>query len=215
MKQQSTYWHDPNAQKPYALYIHGFASSAKSGTKSSMGRILDDYEWLSPEITHDPYESLGILNEWAAAFRPALITGTSMGGLLAMYVDCPTAVKVAVNPCIEIERVLRKFGYGKHPYLQPRENDETEFVIDEPMIQKFIRFRAENQPVPGARNIALFSTDDELIGHEFTKKNAALLESMGYEILWGSKFGHRCNEQACKQIKQALQTTKKEDDCPL
>lgn len=191
-------------QKPYALYVHGFASSAKSGTKSSFGRYLDNYEWLSPEITHDPYESLAILNEWAAAFQPALIAGTSMGGLLTMYVNCPNAVKVAVNPAIEIEKVIRKFGYGKHPYLQPRENGETHFVIDEPMIHKFITFRQDNSPLMSVRNIALFSTDDELVGHEGSKKNAAFLENLGWEILWSNKFGHRCNEQAVKEILKAL-----------
>ena len=140
--------YDTLAQKPYALYIHGLGSSAASGTKSSLARSLDAYEWLSPEITHNPFESSDILNEWVAAFQPALIAGTSMGGLLAMYVNSPNAIKVAVNPCIEIERVLRKIGYGKHPYLQPRENGETEYTIDEPMIRQFITFRETHTPIP-------------------------------------------------------------------
>ena len=41
-------------QKPYALYIHGLESSAASGTKSSLARSLEGYEWLAPEITHNP-----------------------------------------------------------------------------------------------------------------------------------------------------------------
>ena len=204
MKEPATFKYDIPTQKPYALYIHGLGSSAASGTKSSLARSLDGYEWLAPEITHNPFESLDILNEWVATFQPALVAGTSMGGLLAMYVNSPNAIKVAVNPCVEIERVLRKIGYGKHPYLQPRENGETEYNIDEPMIRQFITFRETNTPILGTRNIALFSTDDELIGHEVSKKNAALLESFGYEIYWNAKFGHRCNEQAAKQIKVIL-----------
>lgn len=204
MKETTTFNYGIPAQKPYALYIHGLGSSAASGTKSSLARSMDGYEWISPEITHNPFESLNILNEWVATFQPALIAGTSMGGLLAMYVNSPNATKVAVNPCVEIERVLRKIGYGKHPYLQPRENGETEYIIDEPMIRQFITFRETNTPILGIRNIALFSMDDELIGREFSKKNAALLESLGYEIYWNSKFGHRCNEQAAKQIKNIL-----------
>jgi len=199
----NTYWQEPK-QKPYALYIHGFASSAKSGTKSSLGQKLDEYEWLAPELTHDPYESLTILNDWASAFQPALIVGTSMGGMLATYVDCPTAIKVAINPALDMERTLRKMGYGKHPYMQPRENGEKEFVIDEPMIHRFIDFRNEHQMVNGVRNIALFSTDDELIGKEFSKRHAATVQELGWEILWSSKFGHRCNDQAVKEIYKAL-----------
>lgn len=196
-------WQEPK-QKPYALYIHGLGSGAKSGTKSSFGRYFDQYEWLSPEITHDPYESIDILNQWSDAFSPSLVAGTSMGGMLALYVNAPSAIKIAVNPTIEIEHVLRKIGYGKHPYLQERENGETEYVIDEQMVRRFITFREEHTILPGLRNIALFSTDDELVGKEFSKRNAALLEQMGWEVLWSSKFGHRVNEQAVKVVQQYL-----------
>ncbi|MBQ3673204.1 MAG: hypothetical protein II928_01880 [Paludibacteraceae bacterium] len=36
--------------------------------------------------------------------------------------------------------------------------------------------------------------------------NAAIeyAEAKGYEIYWNAKFGHRCNEQAAKQIKNIL-----------
>jgi len=203
MTTNNSYWQPPQP-KPYALYIHGFASSAKSGTRSSLGQKLDEYEWLAPELTHNPYEALALLNEWASVFQPALIIGTSMGGMLTAYVDCPTAIKVAVNPALDMERTLRKRGYGKHPYLQPREDGETEFVIDEPMIRRFIDFRAEHTMVNGTRNIALFSTDDELIGKEFSKRHAATMESQGWEIIWSNKFGHRCNDHAVKEILKAL-----------
>ena len=72
------------------------------------------------------------------------------------------------------------------------------------MIQKFIRFRAENQPVPGARNIALFSTDDELVSREPAKQNAAALQRLGYEIHWCDKFGHRLNQPAAKLLAKIL-----------
>ena len=131
-------WEEPK-QKPYAMYIHGFASSPKSGTRASLARALPEYEWLAPEITHDPYESIEILNEWARTFQPEVIVGTSMGGMLAMYVAAPAATKLVVNPSLEMERSLRKQGYGKHKYLQEREDGATEFVIDEPMIQRFAK----------------------------------------------------------------------------
>ena len=40
-------WEEPK-QKPYAMYIHGFASSPKSGTRASLARALPEYEWLAP-----------------------------------------------------------------------------------------------------------------------------------------------------------------------
>lgn len=190
--------------KPYALYIHGMGSGAKSGTKSSLGRYLDQYEWLSPEVSHDPEESLAILNEWAAVFQPALIAGTSMGGFYNLFVDCPTAIKLTVNPTYNIENVMRKVGYGKHKYLCERENGETEYVIDEPLVRKFIDYRQNHEIIPGVRNIAVFSSDDELVGKENSKKNAAVLEKYGFEIVWSDKFGHRLNEKATKLIVNLL-----------
>lgn len=191
--------------KPYALYVHGMGSGAKSGTKTSLGRHLDEYEWITPEVTHDPVESLAILNEWAHTFQPALIAGTSMGGFYTLYVDCPSAIKLVVNPTYNIETVMRKVGYGKHKYLCERENGETEYVIDEPLVRKFIDYRQNHLIIPGVRNIALFSTDDELVGKENSKKSAKVLEQSGFEINWYGKFGHRLNDQASKVIVKLLQ----------
>jgi len=196
-------WEEPK-QKPYALYIHGFASSPKSGTRASLARALTAYEWLAPEITHEPYESLDILNEWARTFRPQLIVGTSMGGMLAMYVDAADAVKMVVNPSLEMERTLRQRGYGRHLYLQEREDGATEFVIDEPMIQRFVAFKKEHTFLPGVRNIGLFSTDDELLGREMSKRNAKVLTDAGWTVAWSDKFGHRCNDNAVKEIVKLL-----------
>jgi len=190
--------------KPYALYIHGMGSGAKSGTKSSLGHYLSDYEWISPEVTHNPEESLAILNDWAQAFQPALIAGTSMGGFYNLYIDCPSAVKLIVNPTYNIENVMRKVGYGKHKYHCERENGETEYVIDEPLVRSFINYRTEHQIILGVRNIAVFSSDDELVGKENAKKNAAVLEKAGFEVYWSDKFGHRLNEKVAKKIVEWL-----------
>ena len=182
------------------MYIHGFASSPKSGTRASLARALPEFEWLAPEITHDPFESLDILNEWARTFRPQLIVGTSMGGMLALYVDAPEATKLVINPSLEMERTLRQRGYGKHPYLQEREDGATEFIIDEPMIQRFVAFQKEHAFISGIRNIGLFSKDDELLGREMSKRNAKVLCEAGWSVVWSDKFGHRCNDNAVKEI---------------
>lgn len=170
----------------------------------SLARALPEYEWLAPEIMHEPYDSIAILNDWARTFLPELIVGTSMGGMLALYVDAPNATKLVINPSLEMERTLRQRGYGKHPYLQEREDGATEFIIDEPMIQRFVVFKKEQSFVPGARNLGLFSTDDEMLGHEMSKRNAKVLEQAGYEIVWSNKFGHRCNDNAVKEIVKML-----------
>lgn len=198
------------SQKPYALYIHGLGSSAKSGTKQSFGKFFTEYEWLTPELSNDPYESLDIINQWVETFQPEMIAGTSMGGMLCYYANVPLgAIKLMVNPVIEMETALRKIGYGKHPYLQERENGEKEYVIDEPMIRRFIQFRKEHEFVDAGRNIALFSSHDELIGPENTRKNMNYFDDpFTFEVLMSDKFGHRANERAIKEIVKYLEELK-------
>lgn len=192
----------PPEQKPYALYIHGFGSGAASGTKMSLGRYITGYEWLAPELSHDPYEALALLEEWNRVFEPALVAGTSMGGFLALFLNAPQAVKLAVNPVWNMEQTLRKKGYGKHKYHCEREDGATEYVIDEALARRYIQFRSEHPVLLGSRNLAVFSTDDELVGKEPAKKNAAVVRDAGFEVLWCDKMGHRLNDKAAKAIAQ-------------
>lgn len=187
-------------ERPYALYIHGMGSGAKSGTKTSLGHYLEGYEWLSPELPTDPELAVAILDDYAQVFQPQLVAGTSMGGLYTLFVKAPKAIKVAINPTYNVEVTLRKLGYGKHKYHCERENGETEYVIDEPLVRKYIHLRDSRHVEPSQRMIALFSSDDELVGREPSKQNAKALESIGYEIYWSDKFGHRLNQPAAKKL---------------
>lgn len=187
-------------ERPYALYIHGMGSGAKSGTKTSLGHYLDNYEWLNPELPTDPEQAMAILDDYAQVFQPRLVAGTSMGGLYTLFVKAPEAVKVVINPTYNVETTLRKLGYGKHPYHCERENGEREYVIDEPLVRRYMQLRDTRQIEPSRRMIALFSSDDEIVGREPSKQNAKAMESFGYEIYWSDKFGHRLNQPAAKRL---------------
>ncbi len=193
-----------NEPLPYALYVHGMGSGAKSGTKSSLGHYLDGYEWLSPELPVEPAEAMAILEDYVNVFSPALIAGTSLGGLYLLYLDAPEAVKVAINPTYNIETTLRRIGYGKHPYHCEREDGATEYTIDEPLVKRYKAVRDQRAPMPSKRMVALFSSDDELVGREPAKQNAAALQRLGYEIHWSDKFGHRLNQPAAKLLSKIL-----------
>lgn len=189
---------------PYALYIHGMGSGAKSGTRSSLGHYLDGYEWLSPELPVEPEAAMAILEDYVNVFAPALIAGTSLGGLYLLYLDAPEAVKVAINPTYNIETTLRRIGYGKHPFHCEREDGATEYTIDEPLVKRYMAVRDQRQPKASARMVALFSTDDELVGREPAKRNAEALQRLGYEVHWCDKFGHRLNQPAAKLLARLL-----------
>ena len=186
------------------LYVHGFASSGQSGTVRRLQEVLPEARVIAPDLPIHPHEALALLHDVCQQEKPDLIVGTSMGGMLGLYIDAPASVKLVINPSLEMERTLRQRGYGKHPYLQERENGEKEFTIDEPMIQRFVSFRKEQLIRLGTRNIGLFSTDDELLGHEMSKRNARVLADAGFDIVWSDKFGHRCNDNAVKQITKLL-----------
>ncbi len=189
---------------PYALYVHGMGSGAKSGTKSSLGHYLDGYEWLSPELPVEPEAAMAILDDYVGVFSPALIAGTSLGGLYLLYLDAPEATKVAINPTYNIETTLRRIGYGKHPFHCEREDGATEYTIDEPLVKRYAAIRDSRTPMPSRRMVALFSSDDELVGREPAKQNAAALQRLGYEIHWSDKFGHRLNQPAAKLLAKIL-----------
>ena len=195
-----------NLPLPYALYVHGMGSGAKSGTKSSLGHYLDGYEWLSPELPVEPAEAMVILEDYVKVFSPELIAGTSLGGLYLLYLDAPEATKVAINPTYNIETTLRRIGYGKHPFHCEREDGATEYTIDEPLVKRYMSVRDDHTPVPSKRMVALFSTDDELVGREPAKQNAAALQRIGYEVHWCDKFGHRLNQPAAKLLAKILST---------
>ena len=189
---------------PYALYIHGMGSGAKSGTKSSLGHYFDGYEWLSPELPVEPEEAMAILEDYVNVFSPTLIAGTSLGGLYLLYLDAPDAVKVAINPTYTIETTLRRIGYGKHPFHCEREDGAIEYTIDEPLVKRYAAIRDSRTPMTSKRMVALFSSDDELVGREPAKQNAAALQRLGYEIHWSDKFGHRLNQPAAKLLAKIL-----------
>lgn len=189
---------------PYALYVHGMGSGAKSGTKSSLGHYLDGYEWLSPELPVEPEAAMAILDDYVGVFSPALIAGTSLGGLYLLYLNAPDATKVAINPTYNIETTLRRIGYGKHPFHCEREDGATEYTIDEPLVKRYAAIRDSRTPMPSRRMVALFSSDDELVGRETAKQNAAALQRLGYEIHWSDKFGHRLNQPAAKLLAKIL-----------
>ena len=193
-----------NEPLPYALYVHGMGSGAKSGTKSSLGHYLTGYEWLSPELPVEPEAAMAILEDYVKVFSPTLIAGTSLGGLYLLYLDAPEATKVAINPTYNIETTLRRIGYGKHPFHCEREDGATEYTIDEPLVKRYMAVRDSRVPVTSRRMVALFSSDDELVGREPAKQNAAALQRLGYEIYWCDKFGHRLNQPAAKLLAKIL-----------
>lgn len=200
--------HKPIPEEPYkdgyALYIHGLGSGANSGTCSLFASYFSRYEWHCPEVNEDPEESEAIIRKYIESLHPKMIVGTSMGGLYTLYSDAPDAVKVVVNPTVGIEQVLRKIGYGKHKFFCEREDGRTEYELNETVVRKFTTYKSTHQIRPGTKNLAVFSSNDDLAGKVESLKNARTLKEAGFTVIWSDKFGRRLKWTVARKIPQWL-----------
>lgn len=79
------------------MYIHGFMSSAQSGTVDILRRMLPDATVVAEDIPLHPAEAMAMLRDMAQREQPDLIIGTSMGG---MYARCSmvTTASSSIRP---------------------------------------------------------------------------------------------------------------------
>ena len=123
------------------LYLHGFASSGASGTVSLLRhaywekRATNKVIVLAPDIPIDPVEALPMLKALVAKEQPALIVGTSMGGMYAQQLR--GFERICVNPSFGISRLYSRFSVGRHKWLNPRQNGELTFQITKEIIAHF------------------------------------------------------------------------------
>ena len=60
------------------MYVHGFMSSAQSGTVKMLQQIMPEATIIAEDIPLHPEEGFGMLKEMAERAQPDLIIGTSM-----------------------------------------------------------------------------------------------------------------------------------------
>lgn len=114
-----------------ALYIHGFASSGRSGKVDQLREILGD-EVLAPSLTHQPKADLEVLSALMWERSIATVVGSSMGGfyalVLAQWFDINVIV---VNPSLHPYETARRY-LGKVTVFDTNETfDWTERELDE------------------------------------------------------------------------------------
>ena len=65
------------------LYCHGFASSGQSGTVTRLREVMPQAKVIAPDLPIHPAEAIALLHDICKQEKPALIIGTSMGGMYA------------------------------------------------------------------------------------------------------------------------------------
>lgn len=151
------------------MYIHGFGSSAQSGTVKRIRETLPSTNVVAYDMPLHPAEALDLLREKCASDRPDLIIGTSMGG---MYAEMMYGFdRLLINPAFAMADTMREHNMmGMQQYQNPRADGQQEFLVTKSLVKEykdvteqcFSHVTEAEQP----RVWGLFGDEDELV-HTF------------------------------------------------
>ena len=118
------------------MYIHGFMSSAQSGTVSILQTLLPNATVVADDIPLDPVEAVKMLQEMARRESPDLIIGTSMGGMYAEMLHGYD--RILVNPALEMGQTMQKSNMmGKQVFQHPRRDGVQEVVVTKALVKEY------------------------------------------------------------------------------
>ncbi len=148
------------------VYLHGFNSSPDS----QKARLFVDYchrhgsaEVLVPSLPHDPALAMQLLEGCvgAAAVRPALLVGSSLGGYYATWLAERYGLKAAlINPAVApCDHLGAKFIGRQRNYYTGEEYDFTAEHVEA------LRGFAVTEVKDAARYLLLVQTGDEVLDY--------------------------------------------------
>ena len=191
--------------RPVAIYVHGLASGASGTTINSLARKIKQYRWITTDFGENIESNVNVLNFLITQERPALIVGTSMGGVTVLYADAPEVVKVVCNPALSIADCVRHtIGIGKHEYFCDRINGEKTFELTEEMCCGYDNYIASHSPSLGKENYAIFSAHDELLGNDAALKAQQMVTDAGYNVSIDPHGVHRITSSTIKIISKIV-----------
>ena len=118
------------------MYVHGFGSSAQSGTVTLLQTLLPEAQVVADDIPLHPEEAMAMLRSMQQTEQPALIIGTSMGG---MYAEQLTGTdRILVNPAFQMGETMGKHGMvGKQTFQNPRKDGVQEFIVTKALMKEY------------------------------------------------------------------------------
>lgn len=118
------------------MYVHGFGSSAQSGTVSRIRSTFPLTEVVAFDLPIHPEEAMHLLREKTNELQPNLIIGTSMGG---MYAEMLYGFdRILINPAFQIADTMHEHGLtGKQQFFAPREDGVQEFYVDKALVKEY------------------------------------------------------------------------------
>ena len=166
------------------LYIHGFCSSAQTGTVNRIRDVFDQCDVHAIDVNHHPAESIALIEQYVRDNHIDLLIGTSLGGYFTLCadVDC---IKVAVNPATDPEHMLDQPDMMGHlRYFNPRQDGNWYFDFGP---ENLLEFRGIDFHIT-PRTYIICSDHDELLGD-----NRAVYQSLVPPERYRetSQIGHR------------------------
>ena len=149
------------------LYVHGFGSSGQSGTVQRLRQVLPSARLVAPDLPLHPEEAMRLLLATCEQEQPALIIGTSMGGMFAEMLYGYD--RILTNPAFGIADTMQSHGLtGKQQFFSPRQDGVQEFYVDKPLVKEY-RLMAEHNFAQATdegeaqRVFGLFGDEDPLV----------------------------------------------------
>lgn len=119
------------------MYVHGFMSSAQSGTVKLLQQMLPNVEIIADDIPLHPEEGFAMLQKMAEKEKPDLIIGSSMGG---MYAERLRGFdRILVNPALRMGDTMSSLT-GKQEFMNKRKDGVQEFMVTKGLIKEYKDF---------------------------------------------------------------------------
>lgn len=152
------------------MYVHGFMSSAQSGTVARMRELLPSADVIAYDLPLHPAEAMALLRAKCDEQHPDLIIGTSMGG---MYAEMLYGYdRILVNPAFLMGDTMTKHGMlGKQTFQNPRQDGVQEFIVTKSLVEEYKEttrqcFAHADAEEEQQRVYGLFGDADMTVAHE-------------------------------------------------
>jgi predicted esterase YcpF (UPF0227 family) len=148
------------------MYVHGFGSSAQSGTVHRLREVLPQATIIAEDVPLHPQEAIMMLRQLCEEERPDLIVGTSMGG---MYTEMLYGFdRIMINPALRIGDTMVSHGLtGAQRFFSPRKDGVQDFIVTKALVKEYKDITTQNfagvNDEEKGRVIGLFGDHDELV----------------------------------------------------
>lgn len=148
------------------MYVHGFGSSAQSGTVGRLREMLPSATIIVEDLPLHPQEAMNLLHALTESEKPDLILGTSMGG---MYTEMLHGFdRILVNPAFEMGETMKEHGMiGAQAYQNPRKDGVQEFLVNKALVKEYAAVTqscfTEVNPEEQKRVYGLFGDEDDTV----------------------------------------------------